>query len=61
METLLDALFALMSLLAAMLLAYGGWLCLAVPQRRRSEDAPAPTSSRKRVRSISERFSASSR
>jgi hypothetical protein len=63
METLLDVGAALIALLCALLLVYGAWLCLPPRQRNRSADAPAPTptSLRKRVRSISERLSASSR
>jgi len=63
METLLDVGAALMALLCALLLVYGAWLCLPRFQRKRSADepAPTPTSLRKRVRSISERLSASSR
>jgi hypothetical protein len=61
MEMLLDAAVVLIALLCAMLLAYGAWLCLRPIQRKRSADAPAPTSLRKRVRSLSERLSASSR
>lgn len=61
METLVDTVAALMALLSVALLAYGAWLCLPPLQRKRSAEAPAPTSLRKRVRSISERLSASSR
>jgi hypothetical protein len=61
METLLDIGAALMALLCALLLVYGAWLCLPRFQRRRSADEAAPTSSRKRLRSASERLSASSR
>jgi hypothetical protein len=60
METLVDAGAALMALLSAGLLVYGAWLCLPF-QRKRSAGEPAPTSLRKRVRSLSERLSASSR
>jgi hypothetical protein len=60
METLLDIVVALIALLSAMLLAYGAWLCMSPFQRRRSADG-APISLRKRMRSVSERFSASSR
>ena len=61
METLVDASVGLMVFLCVALLAYGAWLCLTPFQRKRSADVPAPTSFRKRVRSISERLSASSR
>jgi|KBSSwiStaDraftv2_1062776.scaffolds.fasta_scaffold00600_31 hypothetical protein len=61
METLVDASVGLMVFLCVALLAYGAWLCLPPFQRKRSADEPAPTSFRKRVRSISERLSASSR
>jgi hypothetical protein len=61
METLLDAVAALIAALGVMLVVYGAWLCLWPLQRGRSVDAPAPTSLRKRVRSISERLSASKR
>lgn len=69
MEILLDAAIALVALACVMLLGYGAWLCLSQRfqrdpkevQRERSEDAPAPTSLRKRVRSLSERLSASNR
>ena len=60
MEILLDAVAALFALLGVMLLVYGAWLCLWPFQRRRSADA-TPSSFRKRMRSVSERFSASSR
>ena len=62
MEILLDAAIALVALLCVMLLVYGAWLCLSQRfQRERSVDAPAPTSLRKRLRSLSERLSASNR
>ena len=61
MATLLDMAAALFALLSVVLLAYGAWLCLPLFQRRRPEDGPAPTSLRKRARSGSERFSASSK
>lgn len=61
METLLDVGAALMALLSVLLLVYGAWLCLPRVQRNRSADEAAPTSSRKRRRSASERLSASSR
>lgn len=61
METLLDVAVALMALLSSVLLLYGAWLCIPPFQRKRSADGAAPTSLRKRVRSVSERFSASSR
>ena len=61
MATLLDLAAALFALLSVVLLAYGAWLCLPLFQRKRPEDGPAPTSLRKRARSESERFSASSR
>ena len=61
METLLDVGAALMALVGVLLLVYGAWLCLPPFQRSRSADDAAPTSSRKRLRSASERLSASSR
>ena len=61
METLLDAAATLIALLSAFLLVYGAWLCMAPLQRDRSADEAAPTSPRKRARSASDRFSASSR
>ena len=61
METLVDAGVVVMTLLCAGFLVYGGWLCLPSLQRKRPAAEPAPTSLRKRVRSISERLSASSR
>lgn len=61
MDTLVDALTALMALLCLAFIGYGAWLCLPPLQRKRSPEASAPTSFRKRVRSISERLSASSR
>ena len=62
MEILLEAAIALVALLCLMLLAYGAWLCVSERlQRGRSAAAPAPTSLRKRVRSVSERLSASNR
>ena len=60
METLLDVVGALMALLSVFFLVYGALLCLPWwLQRKRSADAPAPTSRRKRARSESDRFSAS--
>ena len=61
METLVDVGVALLGLLSTLLLAYGAWLCIPPFQRKRSPDEAAPTSVRKRVRSVSERFSANSR
>lgn len=61
MDTLLDALTAVMALLCVAFIVYGAWLCLPPLQRKRSAEVSAPTSVRKRVRSISERLSASSR
>ena len=61
METWVEAGVVLMTLLCAGLLVYGAWLCLPPAQRKRPADEPAPTSLRKRVRSISERLSANSR
>lgn len=61
METLVDAIGAVMALLCVGFIGYGAWLCLPPFQRKRSPELPAPTSVRKRVRSISERLSASSR
>jgi uncharacterized membrane protein len=60
METLLDVVVALIALLSTMLLVYGAWLCMPRFQRKRSPDGAA-ISLRKRMRSESERFSASSR
>ena len=61
MDTLVDTLTALMAILCVAFIAYGAWLCLPPLQRKRPAEESAPTSVRKRVRSISERLSASSR
>ena len=62
MDALLDVVGALMALLSVFLLVYGALLCLPWwLQRKRSVDAPAPTSRRNRARSESDRFSASKR
>jgi|KBSSwiStaDraftv2_1062776.scaffolds.fasta_scaffold53009_2 hypothetical protein len=61
MDTLVDALTIAMALLCVVFIGYGAWLCLPPLQRKRPAEASAPTSVRKRVRSISERLSASSR
>jgi uncharacterized membrane protein len=58
---LLDAMAALFALASVLLVAYGAWLCLDLFQRDPKADGSAPTSVRKRLRSVSERFSASSK
>lgn len=60
MESLLDAGVAMIALLCAVLLLYGAWLCLSPFQPKRSAGGAAPTSLRKYLRSVSDRFSASS-
>ena len=61
MVFLLDVMAALFALLAVLLIAYGAWLCMDLFQRDRKADGSAPTSVRKRLRSVSERVSASSK
>ena len=61
METLFDVLFAAVTLLCALFLLWGAWLCLPLPQRKSRADGAEPTSSRKRLRSASGRLSASNR
>jgi len=59
MVFLLDVMAALFALLAVLLIAYGAWLCMDLFQRDRKADGS--TSVRKRLRSVSERVSASSK
>lgn len=61
MVFLLDVMATLFALASVLLVAYGAWLCMDVFQRDRRADKSAPTSVRKRLRSVSERFSASSK
>ena len=56
---LLDVMATLFALLSVLLVAYGAWLCMDLFQRDRKADGS--TSVRKRLRSVSERFSASSK
>ena len=61
MDALVDALTTVMAFLCVAFIGYGAWLCLPPLQRKRPAEVSEPTSFRKRVRSISERLSASSR